>query len=351
MRIIISICFIVHLIFGALYADNQHEIIHLYKQAKDLYLAHLKDPSLKPQFENSCRKIDSFIDGYEKDPTKLLNVLRQNGSRQVAHVIFGKMIERFYPHRKRRNLWEEHLNSDITSAISFFKRSLTLMYNFCTNNYSLVKEGIPIILSIQRRHLHHLRGDEDKLEEVKRWIKEYEFIPYTFEPGNLHVLLTLFRYLRQMAIEHKGVIPMAREHRFSILRALHLFKIHSHHCFHFHWEELKVFTAFPKYLLYHLMVDRSIRDTFRLLFKIRIKSNHCITNFFSYSKDFNNLRRIFEIMFKKFIIVFNHPMKVDPDFFQFLHCCIKGNGNPYNLSQRELWLIQVVFWVFSIPKN
>jgi hypothetical protein len=350
MRKIFSLL-LLPLILGACYEYAEDRLVPFYRNTKDLYLGKQNGSPLKSQFKRSRKKLSKLVNRlFSSNPTELFNVLHRITDRRLTHYIFGLVISIISPDPiDDRDIWKEHLDPSINSAISFFKRSRTLMRSLCKNDKSVVKETLPVILSIQKRYLHHLRDNVEKLDEAKMWIGEYEYISHTFKPGNLNILLKLYKDLRAMATIYEGEIPKAGKESFLVQRALNLFKIYCYQMYNNHWRELEgyKFTAIPKGLLYLIMIELSKETNFIIL---EGTESGLISDFFIFNYEFNDLKKIFERKSntKEKVLISDFLLKDNPQFADFLRNSIKPQGNAYKLREKQLWIIEAFFYVLPI---
>jgi hypothetical protein len=283
----------------------------------------------------------------KKCSTKLFHILDQNGNRQMAHFVFAKGLEIMRPFRIKKDIWNEHFDPTINSAIAFFKKAKSLMFYICKCEKRLAFAALPILLSIQRRYLHHLKDAPDRMELAKRWIKEYEFISHTLDFGNLYALLNLYHYLRLMAKKYEGEIPKFEKdpnERFLILKSLNLFKIHCEDIYKNRWEELDgdLFTAIPKKVLYLIMMDRPKCMIFKFFIHPEVFSDD---NLFFYNNDFLNLASIFKSKFhNQLSFIPGYPTDKNPIFVKFLNSCTEDNS----LSKRDILLAWVILYLDPI---
>jgi hypothetical protein len=344
--------FFISLIFGASHDLLGDKLIHLYRHTRDFYFVKQRDPSLEPLFDKLYKDLDGFLRGcWSSDAVGLLNALRERENRQLAHYVFGKILSFLLPNKwERFNIWKVHLSPRIISAVFFFKKSKSLIYNVCRNYSDVSKEILPIILSIQRQYLHHLKDDKAKMKIAKRWIEEYELVVHKEDFRDLDKFLKLFYYLKSEATACEGNIPKTGSDGFLIKSALHSLKIRCKLFYDVYWKELDdyKFTTLPKQLLFLIVIDRGKFMTFQFLNNPRMGDR---LDFDIFNKDFEKIVGIFFQKSKKSLFVDGlDPFEKHLDFVEFLQHSIEPGGNTDNLSEKERWLIRVIFYLLTIIK-
>jgi hypothetical protein len=348
MKFFLQLSLFFPLIFGASYEAPEDELIQLYKETKGFYLQNPNNTSYYSPFSVLHKELSKLLkDCLQIDPINLFNILNQNVDRQMAHFFFGKILLIEYERDSvSSSIWKKHLDPRPKSSRSFFKKSKELMRIVCGRyDAETVKAILPIILSIQRRYLHHLKEYEDRVEAA-RWINEFEMILQTFDPGNIEILLNLYKKLGNMALEYNGNIPWTGKDRFFIKSSLTLFEIYCRQFYNNHWMDLNEFTAVPRKILYFIFVNRIAKESvFRLL---RYPELLFLSDFYCYNNHFSDILDILEIESK--IKAFNYSesfLKDNPQHANLLRECI-GNNPPCYFSEKYLWLIKGFFYVLPI---
>jgi hypothetical protein len=351
-------------IFGISYERAEDVLIQLYRETKRVYLQNPKNTSYYSPFGEMRRKLTELLRGsLQIEPIILFDILNQNVDLQMAHFFFGDIIsiesqyfDQFSDDSedwRYKDVWEEHLDPSSKSVKSFFEISKELMRIVCSRYDSeTIKAIMPIILSIQSRYLHHLKESEDKMEAA-RWINEFELIVQTFDPGNIDVLLNLYKKLGKLAVKHKGKIKEAGEDKFLVLRLLTLFHIYCRQFYSNHWELLDgyKFTAIPLELLTFIILDFSQEWIFNLLRRPPFLDKCLLIDFFEKNnQEFSLIFKIFEnnlnIEFSSMRFFFED----DPPVAKFMRESMGANPNP-QLSEKQLWLIKCFFHIIRKYQN
>jgi hypothetical protein len=170
-------------------------------------------------------------------PSELFKVVRGIGNQRIVNYVVLSFLwesgEMKYP---KMRYWTNIIQAELYPK-RFFKKSKKLMHYLVTrNNWTLHKEALSILLSIQRKYLYLLKGDEKMLREVIGWIELYEFIYRSFDPDDLDVLLRLFHYLQSMALNHGEQILKTDPPNPSISKLMKLFKLYGYHIYCFNRE-------------------------------------------------------------------------------------------------------------------
>jgi hypothetical protein len=329
--------------FGAYNESPENIVIARYNEARQDYVLNRwgNDQYLDSRF--LMKKLsDEF---YSCDIIKLFQSLDQNRDRQMAHFFIAKSLT-LYRGIEESEIWRESLDPTINSAISFFKRSRTLMYGISKRDLESAKDILPSLLSIQEKYLHHLREDEEKMELASRWIKEFEYIATNFDVPNLDDLLTEYRYLRSMAKIYKGAIPKDGPDRFPILRSYYSLRIRCNNLFRRCWRTLDdfKFARLPRKLLFLIITGHYRHITFEFLGNDKDYSD------IVFNRELYDIGETFKNKLKEGIILPHKSMMKNLIFVEYLQNCIKPGGNINNLSERDLWLIKVVLYILSILK-
>jgi hypothetical protein len=296
MKIFTLLCLFFPLIFGSPNDEFvEDKLIQLYIDSKGLYLRNPEIAYDNSLFAKSYRQIRKILKNQlAKDPKSLFNTLLRHANRQIAHYFFGEIVSILLPDLEddiwgEDDIWEEHLHSN--SLVCFFERSKKLMRTVCRYDKKIVNDILPIVLSIQRQHINHLKGNEERIKVAER-IRKFEFISHSFDPGNTRTLLKLYEELRLLALKYNGQIPKTGKDRLAISRSLKLLKLYCRQFYDHHWVELDEyrFTAIPQELLFLILIEFSSP---RLLFSyLSDTSIGRVDDLFYFNDDFSDIMEI-----------------------------------------------------------
>lgn len=322
---------------------NGDHLFHLYRKVADLYSKQNGNGPFLIPFQKSHNLLVKFVDKfYKKTPIVLLETVKERKSRPLAHFVFMALSWRL----EREEMWEELSNPNFSL---FFMRAKRLAGNIVTERYwTTSKEALFVLLSIQRQYLHHLNSHEDKFQEVRRWMREYEIIYDSFEPGNNDSLLHLFHYLQSMAIKCDGEILGSDPFGLSIKNSLKLLKLGLYHLNQYNWQAPDVL-LFPPKLLYLTTIKITKRTMFFLLKNPKVYDS-CYLSLFS--PDFRRIKSIYEVQFKTKLRFTSGVLQTNSKFYRFLRECIeKKEKNIYNLEKRYFWFIETILLIASNLKD
>jgi hypothetical protein len=321
---------------------TRDNFIPSYREMSDLFLLNSNKNTVNPLFAKYHKQIDTFMkDLLANDPIELFKIIWENGNREMAHFVILTAIWS----NDRLSFSGPDLSTNRASFF-FFQRSKVLIRSVIRRkNWTEAKEIVAILLSLQRKFLYQLDSNEFSRLNVKRWMRQYDFIYHAFEPRNQNDLFQTFHDLHWLAKEHTALINKNEPSKFPLLKTLGLFQVHCQHFNNYYWEDLDLSTISP-YLLYHVFFYNCPKRT--IFRNLRHPHDYIIPDRNWYPDSFFKIIHLYE---GKFGVRFGSSVKSfqrSSRFCKFLQSCLDSKENIYNLGEREKWLIEASLRIFPI---